>query len=98
VAFSASDTWGQLVKDGVQKQELTVIPYELLLDYDYWNYRTDGPYSSHDPVHLSLTPYIGDVMFSILPEELHDDVPAGFNVAGHVGMLPLSSIPSGRVP
>ena len=49
MAFSASDTWGQLVKDGVQKQELTVIPYELLLDYDYWNYRTDGPYSSDDP-------------------------------------------------
>ena len=49
VDFSASDTWGQLVKDGVQKQELTVIPYELLLDYDYWNYRTDGLYSSYDP-------------------------------------------------
>lgn len=29
-------------------------------------------------------------MFSILPEELHDDVPAGFNVAGHVGMSALS--------
>ena len=24
-------------------------------------------------------------MTSILPEELHDDIPAGFNIAGHVG-------------
>jgi hypothetical protein len=31
-------------------------------------------------------------MQSILPEELHDDIPTGFNVAGHVGRLrPYSS-------
>ncbi|KAJ4295848.1 tRNA(m(1)G37)methyltransferase [Collariella sp. IMI 366227] len=60
----SSETWGPALKDGVQKQELTVIPYELQLDYDYWNFR--------------------DIMSSILPEELHDDIPGGFNVAGHV--------------
>lgn len=38
-AFSASETWGPVLRDGVQKQELTVIPYELQLDYDYWSYR-----------------------------------------------------------
>ena len=37
-------------------------------------------------------------MFSILPEELHDDVPAGFNVAGHVGTLALFAISGGRIP
>lgn len=42
-AFTASDTWGPLLKDGVEKQELTVVPYELKLDYDYWSYRMDGP-------------------------------------------------------
>jgi hypothetical protein len=26
-------------------------------------------------------------MASILPEDLHGDIPAGFNIAGHVGML-----------
>ncbi|GAB1311121.1 tRNA(m(1)G37)methyltransferase [Madurella fahalii] len=69
VKAGESDTWGPVLKDGVQKQELTVIPYELQLDYDYWNYR--------------------DVMTSILPEELHDDIPSGFNIAGHVAHLNL---------
>jgi hypothetical protein len=26
-----------------------------------------------------------DIMSSILPEELHGDIPSGFNQAGHVG-------------
>ena len=31
---------------------------------------------------------IDEIMRSILPEEFHDDIPAGFNVAGHVGRYP----------
>ena len=38
-------TWGPVLKEGVQKQELTVIPYELQLEYDYWNYRMGTPTS-----------------------------------------------------
>jgi hypothetical protein len=30
---------------------------------------------------------IEDVMNSVLPEELHDEIPTGFNTAGHVGTL-----------
>ncbi|KAM7222251.1 putative undecaprenyl pyrophosphate protein [Rhypophila decipiens] len=30
-----------------------------------------------------------DIMTSILPEDLHDDIPAGFNMAGHVAHLNL---------
>jgi tRNA (guanine37-N1)-methyltransferase len=30
-----------VLKDGVDKKELTVVPYELQLDYDYWTYRTE---------------------------------------------------------
>jgi len=30
-------------------------------------------------------------MTSILPEELHDEIPSGFNIAGHVGKTPLPS-------
>jgi hypothetical protein len=43
---------------------------------------------------LNLAP--GEVMTSILPEELHDEVPSGFNIAGHVGMSPLT--PYGSMP
>ncbi|KAK1757496.1 putative undecaprenyl pyrophosphate protein [Echria macrotheca] len=63
------DTWGAVLKDGVQKQELSVMPYELELDYNYWSYH--------------------DVMTSVLPEEFHDDIPSGFNTAGHVAHLNL---------
>lgn len=32
------DTWTPLIRDAVQKQEIDVIPYKLLLDYDFWTY------------------------------------------------------------
>lgn len=38
-----------MLKDGVQKEELTVIPYELQLDYNYWAYRTDE-HKPTDPI------------------------------------------------
>ncbi|KAH7635113.1 hypothetical protein SMAC4_12596 [Sordaria macrospora] len=63
------DTWGTALKEGVEKKELDVIPYELKLDYDYWSYH--------------------DIITSILPEELHDDIPSGFNTAGHVAHMNL---------
>jgi hypothetical protein len=36
-----------------------------------------------------------DVMKSVLPEELHDEVPVGFNTVGHVGeyLSPTSPLP-----
>jgi hypothetical protein len=38
-------------------------------------------------------------MTSILPEELHDEIPSGFNIAGHVGKPPLSlTTNSGMTP
>ncbi|KAK3362762.1 Met-10+ like-protein-domain-containing protein [Lasiosphaeria hispida] len=63
------DTWGQVLKDGVQRQELSVIPYVMQLDYSHW--------STHE------------ILTSILPEELHNDIPSGFNTAGHVAHLNL---------
>ncbi|KAK4659660.1 tRNA(m(1)G37)methyltransferase [Podospora pseudocomata] len=62
-------TWGPVIQEGIQKEELTVIPYELTLEYDYWTAR--------------------DTMESVLPPELHDEIPSGFNVAGHVAHLNL---------
>lgn len=63
------ETWGPLVSQLVNQEEVGIIPYELKLDYDYWNYR--------------------DVLSTLLPEELHDDIPSGFNTAGHVAHLNL---------
>ena len=34
---------------------------------------------------LRRNPHADDVMASILPEELVDDIPSGFNTVGHVG-------------
>jgi tRNA (guanine37-N1)-methyltransferase len=32
------DTWTPLVRDGIEKQELDILPYDLSLDYNYWTY------------------------------------------------------------
>lgn len=63
------ETWGPVVSQLVKEDEVGIVPYELKLDYDYWNYR--------------------DVLSTLLPEELHDDIPSGFNTAGHVAHLNL---------
>lgn len=62
-------TWGDMVREGVQNDELAIIPYELKLGYDYFGFL--------------------DVITSILPEDLHGEIPSGFNVAGHVAHLNL---------
>ncbi|KAH6648493.1 Met-10+ like-protein-domain-containing protein [Truncatella angustata] len=62
-------TWGTTVRSAVEKGELGVIPYELKLDYDYFNFL--------------------DVITAVLPEDLHGEIPSGFNVAGHVAHLNL---------
>ncbi|KAK8125502.1 tRNA methyltransferase trm5 [Apiospora kogelbergensis] len=66
---AAPDTWGAVLKEGVDKSELEVIPYSLNLDYEYFG---------------AL-----DVLSVVLPPELHDEIPSGFNVAGHVAHLNL---------
>ncbi|KAI1148631.1 Met-10+ like-protein-domain-containing protein [Nemania diffusa] len=32
------DTWTPLVRDGIEKQELDMVSYDLSLDYNYWTY------------------------------------------------------------
>ncbi|KAK7969509.1 hypothetical protein PG988_008582 [Apiospora saccharicola] len=66
---TAPETWGAVLKEGVDKSELEVIPYSLNLDYEYFS---------------AL-----DVLSVVLPPELHDEIPSGFNVAGHVAHLNL---------
>ncbi|KAK3362101.1 putative undecaprenyl pyrophosphate protein [Lasiosphaeria ovina] len=69
VKAKAPETWGPLLRDGVDKQDLSVVPYELRLGYDDWSYH--------------------DIITSIFPEEFQDEIPAGFNTAGHVAHLNL---------
>lgn len=86
------DTWGSVLKEGVEKKDVDVIPYELELGYDHWSH--SKTLSSQTLIILlrSNTELIGDILTSILPDELHDDIPTGFNVAGHVGKKRLSII------
>ena len=104
--ITVPETWGPVLKEGVQKQELTVIPFELQLEYDYWNYRMSTPTLSSLLFSRSDL-RIGDIMVSVLPEELHDGIPTGFNIAGHVGtsdpgsspvLYPCRNDPDGKDP
>lgn len=35
-----TSTWSQKLQDLVSAEEVALTPYNLHLDYDYWNYRT----------------------------------------------------------
>jgi tRNA (guanine37-N1)-methyltransferase len=69
-----------------------MIPYELTIGYDKWTYRK-LPLSSSRPCRwayrISRLTTVDDVIQSILPEELQDEIPSGFNSVGHVGKLDL---------
>ncbi|KAM0279309.1 hypothetical protein ACHAQH_004656 [Verticillium albo-atrum] len=69
VKADSPSTWGPLLQAAVEAKEVSVIPYDLHLDYDYWSYL--------------------DVISSILPEDLHGEIPVGFNTAGHIAHLNL---------
>jgi len=35
-----SSTWSRVLQEASERDEIKVIPYDLVLDYDYWQYRT----------------------------------------------------------
>lgn len=39
ILMIAPETWGPTIQEGVQSEELSVMPYELELGYDYWSFR-----------------------------------------------------------
>ncbi|KAH6689154.1 Met-10+ like-protein [Plectosphaerella plurivora] len=69
VKADVPSTWGPILQEGVSAKELSVVPFDVDIDYDYWSYI--------------------DVMSSIIPEDLLDEIPVGFNIAGHVAHLNL---------
>ncbi|KAI0401855.1 Met-10+ like-protein-domain-containing protein [Xylaria palmicola] len=38
VRAQVPETWTPLLREGVEKQELDIVPYDLSLDYTYWTY------------------------------------------------------------
>ncbi|KAM5356216.1 hypothetical protein ACJ41O_002862 [Fusarium nematophilum] len=64
---ASPDTWSAVLQEASRIGDLKVVPFDLEISYDSWNYI--------------------DVMKSILPEDLHDEIPSGFNTVGHVAHL-----------
>ena len=44
-------TWSAVLQRAVEAKELSLTPYDLTLDYDYWNYRTyvESPCAAKQP-------------------------------------------------
>lgn len=40
VLIADASTWSKKLQDLVSAEEVTLTPYDLHLDYDYWNYCT----------------------------------------------------------
>ena len=55
--------------------------YDLTLEYDYWTYGTRDAMRQWDEANDMAA----DIISSILPEDLLDEVPQGFTQVGHVG-------------
>jgi tRNA (guanine37-N1)-methyltransferase len=39
ISADAPETWSNVLKEAVARDDLSVIPYELRVDYEYWDYR-----------------------------------------------------------
>ncbi|EJT72824.1 tRNA (guanine-N(1)-)-methyltransferase [Gaeumannomyces tritici R3-111a-1] len=37
ISATAPETWGEVLKEGVEKDDLNVVSYELKIGYDFWN-------------------------------------------------------------
>jgi tRNA (guanine37-N1)-methyltransferase len=77
-------TWSTVLQEAVKAEDLKVIPYNLTLDYNYWTYRTLVRKGWEDMLSWHDT---DDIMTSLLPEDAQDEIPVGFAIVGHVGMV-----------
>lgn len=41
-------TWGPVVQEGVSAKELSVVPFDVDINYDYWGYREFLPVRVRD--------------------------------------------------
>ncbi|KAM3513979.1 hypothetical protein MY11210_002411 [Beauveria gryllotalpidicola] len=83
-------TWSRELQEASRIGDLKVIPYDIDINYNLWSYGEMLAIPS-----WTLLTYVVDVMRSILPEELQNEMPSGFNTAGHVGRSSSSTSPPG---
>lgn len=60
-------------------------PYDLELDYDYWNYRMCvRPLCTFNKENSNKM--LEEIMNAVLPEDEQEELPTGFSCVGHIGM------------
>lgn len=64
---------------------MNLIPFLLRMDYDRWTTRMEINICAFALPLLKV--HEDDILSAILPEELHDDLPTGFNPVGHIGRV-----------
>ena len=90
-----ASTWSPRLSELVEAFQVSLLPYNLELNYDYWNYRMyvwpQKPqirmwiWKKRGVAH-SLLRRADDIMSAILPESEQDDLPTGFSIVGHIGV------------
>lgn len=81
--FTDPKTWSGVLQEAVKVEDLDILPYDLKLEYDYWNYR---PYSKVPFMHRVYTDGLSDeIMTALMPEDAQEEIPSGFAIVGHVG-------------
>lgn len=90
--FADQNTWSSVLKEAREAGDLEIMPYNVDVDYTLWSYRK---LKTMDVIDILLPFFRGleriaklhlvDVIKSILPQDLHVEIPSGFNTAGHVG-------------
>ena len=89
-----ASTWSPRLSELVEAFQVSLLPYNLELNYDYWNYcmyvwhqkpRIRLWISKKGGVAHSLPRCADDIMSAILPESEQDDLPTGFSIVGHIG-------------
>ncbi|KAI1082824.1 Met-10+ like-protein-domain-containing protein [Whalleya microplaca] len=73
VKVGVPETWGPAIQEGVGREELGLVPYDLILDYNYWLY--------DDVMRSILPPEVRD--------EREGGIQGGFNQVGHIAHLNL---------
>lgn len=61
-------------------------PYDLELDYDYWNYRMRVRVITYPLKRTASDKMLEEIMSAVLPEDEQEELPTGFSCIGHIGM------------
>jgi hypothetical protein len=80
--FLDPKTWSDVLQEAIKTEDLAIFPYDLRLEYDYWNYRA----YAKDPFYMHCTNDESDeIMDALMPEDARQEIPSGFAIVGHIG-------------